>query len=110
LFSGKGAKDLVIFAPFNQLCGVAQAFAFLAMPLKAAANAKLEKVGRWLYGSKTRARTSGIGLVFEGIGNMEPSEIRYARSGSTHIAYQVVGDGPFDVVYVPGWVSHVELC
>jgi pimeloyl-ACP methyl ester carboxylesterase len=26
-----------------------------------------------------------------------------------HIAYQVVGDGPFDLVYVPGWVSHVEL-
>ena len=33
----------------------------------------------------------------------------YARSGDVHIAYQVVGDGPFDLVYVPGWVSHVEL-
>lgn len=32
----------------------------------------------------------------------------YARSGDLHIAYQVVGDGPFDLVYVPGWVSHVE--
>jgi len=32
----------------------------------------------------------------------------YARSGDLHVAYQVVGDGPFDLVYVPGWVSHVE--
>src|SRR5207249_2745224 len=34
---------------------------------------------------------------------------RYARSGEVNIAYQVVGDGPGDLVYVPGWVSHVEL-
>ena len=34
---------------------------------------------------------------------------RYARSGDVSIAYQVVGDGPFDIVYVPGFVSHVEL-
>ncbi len=33
----------------------------------------------------------------------------YARSGDVHIAYQVVGQGPFDLVYVPGWVSHIEL-
>jgi pimeloyl-ACP methyl ester carboxylesterase len=26
-----------------------------------------------------------------------------------NIAYQVVGDGPFDLVYVPGWISNVEL-
>ena len=36
-------------------------------------------------------------------------ETRYARSGNVSIAYQVVGDGPFDLVYVPGFVSHVEL-
>lgn len=34
---------------------------------------------------------------------------RYARSGRVNIAYQVVGDGPLDLVFVPGWVSHVEL-
>src|SRR5438093_10512063 len=38
-----------------------------------------------------------------------PPDTRYARSGDVNIAYQVVGDGPFDLVYVPGWVSHVEL-
>jgi class 3 adenylate cyclase len=36
-------------------------------------------------------------------------ETRYAQSGGVNIAYQVVGDGPVDLVYVPGWVSHVEL-
>jgi pimeloyl-ACP methyl ester carboxylesterase len=35
-------------------------------------------------------------------------ETRYAKSGKVHIAYQVVGDGPFDLVFVPGFVSHVE--
>jgi pimeloyl-ACP methyl ester carboxylesterase len=38
-----------------------------------------------------------------------PPETRYARSGPLNIAYQVVGDGPCDLVLVPGWVSHVEL-
>jgi class 3 adenylate cyclase/pimeloyl-ACP methyl ester carboxylesterase len=36
-------------------------------------------------------------------------ETRYARSGDYHIAYQVVGDGPVDLVYVPGWISHLDL-
>jgi class 3 adenylate cyclase len=41
---------------------------------------------------------------------MQPSpETRYARSGDLNIAYQVVGDGPLDLVYVPGWISNVEL-
>ena len=34
---------------------------------------------------------------------------RYARSGGgVHIAYQVVGSGPIDLVVVPGWLSHIE--
>lgn len=33
----------------------------------------------------------------------------YARSGDVHIAYQVVGSGPTDLVYVPGWVSNIEV-
>jgi pimeloyl-ACP methyl ester carboxylesterase len=33
----------------------------------------------------------------------------YARSGDVNIAYQVVGDGPTDLVWVPGWISNVEL-
>jgi class 3 adenylate cyclase/pimeloyl-ACP methyl ester carboxylesterase len=38
-----------------------------------------------------------------------PPETQYARSGEVSIAYQVLGDGPFDVVFVPAAVSHVEL-
>ena len=36
------------------------------------------------------------------------TETRYAKSGELSIAYQVVGDGPLDLVVVPGVVSHVE--
>src|SRR5215475_2337654 len=36
-------------------------------------------------------------------------ETGYARSGDVTVAYQVLGDGPFDVVIAPGWISHVEL-
>jgi pimeloyl-ACP methyl ester carboxylesterase len=32
----------------------------------------------------------------------------YAKSGEVHIAYQVLGDGPIDLVWVPGFVSHLE--
>ena len=38
-----------------------------------------------------------------------PPPVKYAQSGDLSIAYQVFGDGPVDLVYVPGWVSHVEL-
>jgi class 3 adenylate cyclase len=38
-----------------------------------------------------------------------PSETHYARSGDVSIAYQVVGEGPLDLVFVPGSLSHVEL-
>lgn len=34
---------------------------------------------------------------------------RYAKSDDVNIAYQVVGDGPFDLVYVPGFVSNIDL-
>jgi pimeloyl-ACP methyl ester carboxylesterase len=33
---------------------------------------------------------------------------RYARSGDVNIAYQIAGEGPIDLVYVPGWVSNIE--
>lgn len=35
-------------------------------------------------------------------------ETRYAISGDVNIAYQVVGDAPLDLVFVMGWVSHLE--
>jgi class 3 adenylate cyclase len=36
-------------------------------------------------------------------------ETRYAKSGDVNIAYEVVGEGPLDLVYVPGWISNIEL-
>jgi pimeloyl-ACP methyl ester carboxylesterase len=35
--------------------------------------------------------------------------IKYARSGDVYIAYRVFGDGPRDIVLIPGTISHVEL-
>lgn len=35
-------------------------------------------------------------------------ETRYVQNGDVNIAYQVVGDGPIDIVFVMGWISHLE--
>ena len=40
---------------------------------------------------------------------MVSPETRYARSGVVRIAYQVVGSGPLDLVYVPGFVSNLDV-
>jgi pimeloyl-ACP methyl ester carboxylesterase/DNA-binding winged helix-turn-helix (wHTH) protein/class 3 adenylate cyclase len=40
--------------------------------------------------------------------SFEPPETRYVRNGELNIAYQVVGSGPLDLVFVMGWVSHLE--
>ena len=37
------------------------------------------------------------------------AQIKYAKNGDVHIAYRVVGDGPQDIVLVPGTISHLEL-
>lgn len=39
---------------------------------------------------------------------MSGGETRYAYNGDVAIAYQVVGDGPVDLLLVPGFISHVE--
>jgi pimeloyl-ACP methyl ester carboxylesterase len=36
-------------------------------------------------------------------------ETRYVKSGDAHIAYQVVGDGPVDLIVVRGYISHLEV-
>jgi hypothetical protein len=59
-------------------------------------------VSDYWYGSTTRVR---LMLV------VDLPVTRYARTvDDVHIAYQVVGDGPFDLVAILGYVSHVELC
>ncbi|MEX1255116.1 MAG: adenylate/guanylate cyclase domain-containing protein [Dehalococcoidia bacterium] len=37
------------------------------------------------------------------------AQTKYARSGDVHIAYRVFGNGPRDIVLIPGTTSHVEL-
>ena len=41
---------------------------------------------------------------------MDAPKVHYATAeDGAHIAYQVVGDGPHDLVFIPGWVSNLEL-
>jgi class 3 adenylate cyclase len=40
---------------------------------------------------------------------MPAPETRYAKSGDVNVAYQVLGDGPIDLVYVWGWLSHLDF-
>lgn len=36
-------------------------------------------------------------------------DTKYAKSGQINIAYQIFGHGPVDLVYIPGWVSNIDL-
>jgi len=40
---------------------------------------------------------------------MPAPETRYAKSGDVNVAYQVLGEGPVDLVYVWGWLSHLDF-
>jgi pimeloyl-ACP methyl ester carboxylesterase/DNA-binding winged helix-turn-helix (wHTH) protein len=44
----------------------------------------------------------------QGTGSADLPPVRYAHSGHVNIAYQVIGSGPPDIVFVMGWVSHLE--
>jgi pimeloyl-ACP methyl ester carboxylesterase len=39
---------------------------------------------------------------------MTPPETRYAKSGDVHIAYQVMGSGPLDLIFIPGFISNLD--
>ena len=39
----------------------------------------------------------------------ETSRVRYTKRGGFNIAYQVIGEGPVDIVLSPGWVTHIGL-
>ena len=49
-----------------------------------------------------------VPVVLSPPGEVRRPETRYVTSGDANIAYQVVGDGPIDIVFVMGWVSHLE--
>ncbi len=46
--------------------------------------------------------------VYQSRENYLIPEVRYTLSGDVNIAYQVIGEGPLDLVFVMGWVSHLE--
>jgi hypothetical protein len=39
----------------------------------------------------------------------EAPQTRFARNGDIHLAYQIVGTGPIDLLFVDTWVHHVDL-
>lgn len=39
---------------------------------------------------------------------MTSPKTKYAKSGEVHVAYQIFGEGPVDLVFVPGFVSHID--
>lgn len=39
---------------------------------------------------------------------MKP-KTNYTKSGNFNIAYQIIGDGPVDIIYIPGWVSNIDM-
>jgi class 3 adenylate cyclase/pimeloyl-ACP methyl ester carboxylesterase len=47
--------------------------------------------------------------VREEDGDVAGPRTNYARSGDLNIAYQVLGNGPSDLVFIPSWFSHIEL-
>jgi pimeloyl-ACP methyl ester carboxylesterase/DNA-binding winged helix-turn-helix (wHTH) protein len=60
-----------------------------------------------------RAPTSNVDLSLSFLSDLpllvqHPPETMYARSDDVNIAYQVIGNGPLDLVFVMGWVSHLE--
>ena len=40
---------------------------------------------------------------------MELPVTRYALSGDVSVAFQVMGDGPLDIILIPGFMSHIEF-
>ncbi|HKV37302.1 MAG TPA: alpha/beta fold hydrolase [Pyrinomonadaceae bacterium] len=64
-------------------------------------------VGDVRTSEKARSRIVVEQTDEENIINNVP-ETMYARSGDVNIAYQVIGDAPLDLVFVMGWVSHLE--
>ena len=62
------------------------------------------EVASWFQESEKAARSAGMDTS-------KPTQhppTMYARSHGVNIAFQVFGAGPFDLVLVPGWVSHLE--
>src|SRR5207237_4453702 len=65
--------------------------------------------GRTPFSTRSRGASGTTAASLLGENERVEAETRYARSGEINIAYQVSGEGPFDLVFVPGYVTHLEL-
>jgi pimeloyl-ACP methyl ester carboxylesterase/DNA-binding winged helix-turn-helix (wHTH) protein len=65
---------------------------------------------RFVAKTTTAEETSALAAVpADGVPSaFETPRTRYTRSGDVNLAYQVLGDGPIDLVFVMGWVSHLD--
>ena len=54
------------------------------------------------------AETQDLGTLISFGGRPVVPEVRYAKSSEVHIAYQVFGNGPVDLVIIPGFISNIE--
>jgi hypothetical protein len=82
----------------------------LAPPPDAIAAIEIDIGGYFLH---TRlpipSATRALSEPREPMSDFELPNTRYAPSGDVNIAFQVMGDGPIDIILVPGIVSHVEF-
>jgi pimeloyl-ACP methyl ester carboxylesterase len=60
-----------------------------------------------LLGSPRHAQTRSSSVILKTVARLP--ETHYAKGPGGNIAYQVVGDGPVDLVIIPGFLSHVDL-
>jgi pimeloyl-ACP methyl ester carboxylesterase len=75
-----------------------------------------DKFGIADTGERRRVRLAREAIRLGAVARPEPTEastsagpeVRYVRSGDVNIAYQIVGDGPIDLVFVPGFISNLE--
>src|SRR5579859_7382116 len=79
-------------------------------------NALLRRSSTWR--SRAEELLNPIAEPYRGAGSVHPGRegrhrmeqrIRYAKNGRLNIAYQVLGEGPVDLVLSPGWVTHLDL-
>ena len=63
---------------------------------------------RMSTGNGTRPLHAATGARRQSEADVARPQTRYVKSSGCNIAYQVTGDGPFDMIYVPGWVSNLD--
>jgi pimeloyl-ACP methyl ester carboxylesterase len=66
--------------------------------------ARAREIDEHYYASAARE----VGGIIRGVLMLRP-DTKYAKSGDLHIAYQVFGEGARDLIFVPGWISHLDL-